>query len=142
MADLLKAHDPDTLRALFLASHYRRPIDYGPTRLDELKRGLQTFHNGFERFERLTGVRFDRLSAAVVRGEFDPAISALLKEVAGHRERLLAAMDDDFNTWERLGELFEVGPTPLNSASNGLDAGEHALWGSRSTAGGWSSSRS
>ncbi len=30
MSDLLQAHAPDTLRALFLTSHYRRPIDYGP----------------------------------------------------------------------------------------------------------------
>ena len=36
MNELLKAHDPDTLRTLFLASHYRRPIDYGPTRLAEI----------------------------------------------------------------------------------------------------------
>ncbi len=39
MSDLLQQHDPDTLRCLFLASHYRRPIDYGPGRLDELARG-------------------------------------------------------------------------------------------------------
>ena len=31
MSDLLKAHTPDTLRALLLSSHYRRPIDFGPT---------------------------------------------------------------------------------------------------------------
>ena len=43
MADLLKAHDPDTLRALLLASHYRRPIDYGPTRLDELSAACRRF---------------------------------------------------------------------------------------------------
>ena len=46
MSDLLKAHDPDTLRALFLTSHYRRPIDYGPSRLDELKRGLADLPQG------------------------------------------------------------------------------------------------
>ncbi len=45
MRDLLATHDADTLRALFLASHYRRPIDYGPTRLDELKRALQAFRS-------------------------------------------------------------------------------------------------
>ena len=31
MSDLLKAHHADTLRALLLSSHYRRPIDFGPT---------------------------------------------------------------------------------------------------------------
>src|SRR5262249_34698187 len=81
MSDLLKSHDPDPLRALFLASHYRRPIDYGPTRLDELKRGLQTFYKGFERFEQLTGTRFDRLDAPARPGEFDAGSSELLQDV-------------------------------------------------------------
>jgi cysteinyl-tRNA synthetase len=119
MADLLEAHDADTLRALFLASHYRRPIDYGPTRLEELKRGLQTFHKGFERFEHLTGTRFDQLEASARRGEFEPGESALLKELAEHREQFLAAMDDDFNTGGALGELFEM-IHALNRAANAL----------------------
>src|SRR3954470_7877412 len=63
ISDLLKTHDPDTLRALFLTSHYRRPTDYGPSRLDELARGLQAFHKGFERFEQLTGSSFFELES-------------------------------------------------------------------------------
>ena len=55
MSDLLKTHAPDTLRALLLSSHYRRPIDFGPDRLTEIERGLQTFDRAFERFE-----QFDR----------------------------------------------------------------------------------
>ncbi len=43
MNDLLRKYDPDTLRCLFLSSHYRRPIDYGPGRLGELERGLEAF---------------------------------------------------------------------------------------------------
>ena len=43
-------HDPDTLRTLLLSSHYRRPIDYGTGRLEELAKGLQAFHKLFERF--------------------------------------------------------------------------------------------
>ena len=64
MSDLLKVHSPDTLRALCcLSSHYRRPIDFGPDRLDEIERGLQTFYRAFERFTELTGERFDQLAA-------------------------------------------------------------------------------
>ncbi len=119
MADLLEAHDPDTLRALFLASHYRRPIDYGPTRLDELKRGFQTFYKTFERFEALTGTAFDALSAPTTSGRFDPGDSGLLQDVAAHRDRFLAAMDDDFNTGGAFGELFEI-VNILRRAGNAL----------------------
>jgi cysteinyl-tRNA synthetase len=123
MSDLLAAHDPDTLRALLVASHYRRPIDYGPTRLEELKRGLQTFHKAFERLEHLTGTRFDQLQAPTRRDEFDPGSSILLKEVGGLRQRFLDAMDDDFNTGGAMGDLFEM-VHALNRTANALAPGE------------------
>jgi cysteinyl-tRNA synthetase len=121
MSDLLKAHPPDTLRALLLSSHYRRPIDFGPTRLDEIERGLQTFYRAFERFLELTGERFDQLTAPTRRGELDTGGSSLLKEVADHRQQFLDAMDDDFNTGGAMGELFEV-VHALNRFANQLTA--------------------
>ncbi len=121
MSDLLKAHPPDTLRALLLSSHYRRPIDFGPSRLDEIERGLQTFYRAFERFLELTGERFDQLAAPTRRGELDPGGSSLLKEVADHRQQFLDAMDDDFNTGGAIGELFEV-VHALNRFANELTA--------------------
>src|SRR5262249_21121618 len=108
MSDLLRAHPPDTLRTLLLSSHYRSPIDLGPDRLNELERGLQTFYRAFERFEELTGARFDPLEAPSRRGDCEPGGSALLQEIAEYRERFLEAMDDDFNTGGALGELFEI----------------------------------
>jgi cysteinyl-tRNA synthetase len=108
MSDLLKSHTPDTLRALLLSSHYRRPIDFGPSRLDEIERGLQTFYRAFERFEELTGMRFDQLETPAHRGHLEAGGSALLHEIAEHRQRFLDAMDDDFNTGGALGELFEI----------------------------------
>src|SRR5208337_4704650 len=35
VSDLLKRHDPETLRFFLLATHYRRPIDYSEERLEE-----------------------------------------------------------------------------------------------------------
>ena len=107
MSDLLKAHAPDTLRALLLSSHYRRPIDYGPTRLEEIERGLQTFYRAFERFEELTGKSFYSLEAPTRRDD-TPGDPALPAGIAEHRQQFLDAMDDDFNTGGALGELFEI----------------------------------
>lgn len=123
MRDLLESHDRDTLRALFLSSHYRRPIDYGPTRLEELHRGLQVFRKAFEKYEQVTGSRFYELSAPTSRGEFAAGESPFLKELGVHREKFLAAMDDDFNTGGALGELYEI-VHGLNRVSNGLTAGD------------------
>ena len=125
MSDLLKAHQPDTLRALLLSSHYRRPIDFGPTRLDEIERGLQTFYRAFERFAELTGERFDQLDAPARRGELATGRLRLLQEVAEHREQFLEAMDDDFNTGGAIGELFEI-VHALNRFANQLTTGPGA----------------
>ena len=113
MRDLLKQHAPDTLRALFLTSHYRRPTDYGPTRLDEIARGLQTFGNLFERFARLTGGSYFALDVPRGRPEEggSPGRTEASADVMAHRERFLEAMDDDFNTGGALGELFELART-------------------------------
>ena len=126
MSDLLKAHNADTLRALLLSSHYRRPIDFGPSRLDEIDRSLQTFYRAFERFAELTGERFDGLAAPVRRGEFAHETSPLLREIAEHRTRFLEAMDDDFNTGGAIGELFEI-VHALNRFANTLPTGPGAL---------------
>jgi cysteinyl-tRNA synthetase len=125
MSDLLKAYRPDTLRALLLSSHYRRPIDFGPSRLDEIERGLQTFYRAFERFAELTGERFAQLEAPSRRGELDRAGSPFLEEVAEHRQQFLDAMDDDFNTGGALGELFEIAHS-VNRFTNPLTAGPGA----------------
>jgi cysteinyl-tRNA synthetase len=111
MSDLLRAHDPDTLRALLLTSHYRRPIDYGPSRLDEIARGLQSFFKLFERFERLTGTSFYDLSAPGRRADFDQGPftdKTFSGQVGEHRQRFLDAMDDDFNTGGALGDLHSL----------------------------------
>jgi cysteinyl-tRNA synthetase len=126
MSDLLKTHKPDTLRALLLSSHYRRPIDFGPNRLDEIDRSLQTFYRAFERFTELTGERFEMLAAPSRRGEFDPGDSALLQEIAAHRKQFLDDMDDDFNTGGAIGALFEI-VHALNRFANQLPTGTGAV---------------
>jgi cysteinyl-tRNA synthetase len=108
MSDLLEKHDPDTLRCLFLSSHYRRPTDYGPTRLDELGKALQTFQKLFSRFERITGKSYFSLEAPKTRAAGDAALANVPEEVASLRTAFLDAMDDDFNTGGALGDLFEI----------------------------------
>jgi cysteinyl-tRNA synthetase len=118
MGDLLARYDADTLRVLYLGSHYRRPIDYGSGRLDELARGLQAFRNLFERIERILGEPFYGMDAPATRPEGDAATGAS-EEVRAHRGRFLEAMDDDFNTGGALGELYELARTLNREADAG-----------------------
>ena len=125
MSDLLRAYDPDTLRALLLSSHYRRPIDFGANRLEEIERGLQVFYRTFERFQELCGTNFYELQAPSQRAEWDPGETPELREVAEHRQQFLEAMDDDFNTGGAMGELFEIAHV-LNRMAARLSAGSPA----------------
>jgi cysteinyl-tRNA synthetase len=107
MSDLLTRHEPDTLRALLLSSHYRRPIDYSNERLDEIARGMQSFRNLFERFERMTGRSFYTLDPTA-RAQAAGAADDAEPEVRELREMFLEAMDDDFNTGAAFGTLFDL----------------------------------
>jgi cysteinyl-tRNA synthetase len=105
--EVLKRHDPETLRFLLLSTHYRSPIEYSEDRLVELKRGLEGFYRFFERFERVTGRSFHALTAPTRRADFH-GDGALLGEIARLRQTFLDAMDDDFNTGGAIGSLFEM----------------------------------
>ncbi|GGX78274.1 cysteine--tRNA ligase [Litchfieldella qijiaojingensis] len=83
--DVLEAHDPEVVRYLLVASHYRSPINYAPDSLGEARKSLERFYTALEGVvpqEGAVDVRFD--------------------------QRFVAAMDDDFNTPEALAALFDL----------------------------------
>jgi cysteinyl-tRNA synthetase len=110
VGEVLKKHDPDTLRFLLLSTHYRSPIEYSEDRLAELKRSLDNFQRFFERYQRITGDSFFELEAPRQRGTFAEGGSnrEFLAEVTQKREAFLECMDDDFNTGGAVGVLNEL----------------------------------
>jgi len=109
-SELLKEFSGETIRFFILATHYRRPIDFGESRIREVETGLETFYRFFRRYERVTGTSFYAISPPDRRGkgELDPGGDAVLQAVAEHRTRFLEAMDDDFNTGGGVGILFDL----------------------------------
>jgi cysteinyl-tRNA synthetase len=111
VSELLKRHEPETLRFFLLSTHYRRPIDYSEERLEEVQRGLDSFYRFFERYQRIAKKSFydvkapSRRSAFTVSGhqsgEFSVDIQRLWETFLNH-------MDDDFNTGGAIGVLFEL----------------------------------
>jgi cysteinyl-tRNA synthetase len=92
--EIVKRHSPDTLRLWMLGTHYRNMIEWSEERVDESKRAL----------ERLSRLLHD---AAAVRADGAPA--PLPAAFAEFRPRFERAMDDDFNTPQALGVLFDFG---------------------------------
>ncbi|MCG6657213.1 cysteine--tRNA ligase [Halomonas campisalis] len=83
--EVLEHHDPEVVRYLLVASHYRSPINYAPESLAEARKSLERFYNALA-------------DVAPREGAID----------ARFAERFTVAMDDDFNTPEALSVLFEL----------------------------------
>ncbi|WP_183331223.1 cysteine--tRNA ligase [Halomonas campaniensis] len=93
--EVLEHHDPEVVRYLLVASHYRSAINYAPESLADARKSLERFYNSLEGLS---------LEGPVLK---DVAVKA--DEVDGRFEaRFVAAMDDDFNTPEALSVLFDL----------------------------------
>jgi cysteinyl-tRNA synthetase len=94
--ELVKRHAPDALRLWLLGTHYRNPVDFAEERLREAARALERFHRLLH-----DARRFGSAPAAATAAALPP-------EIAAFRGRFESAMDDDFNTPQALGVLFEL----------------------------------
>jgi cysteinyl-tRNA synthetase len=119
VTELLKRHQPETLRFLLLNSHYRSPIEYSEERLKEVQRALENFYRFFERFERITKSSFFELKAPTTKADADAipiSETQYTQDVPGtnfrgkvrfEQNEFLEFMDDDFNTAGAVAILFD-----------------------------------
>ncbi|WP_339935569.1 cysteine--tRNA ligase [Vreelandella glaciei] len=85
--DVLAEHDPEVVRFLLVASHYRSPINYSVDSLTEARKSLTRLYTALE------GVDTDAIASS---------------KASPYRERFTQVMDDDFNTPEALAVMFEL----------------------------------
>jgi cysteinyl-tRNA synthetase len=112
--DMVRRHDPEALRLYFLGTHYRHPLEYADERIAESAKALGRLRALVEEAER------------IARGGPQPpgaGDAALLEQVDTHVERFTAVMDDDFNTPQALGVLFDLLRTLYASREQGAGAG-------------------
>jgi cysteinyl-tRNA synthetase len=96
--DLVRRHDPEALRLYLLGTHYRHPLEFGDDRIVEAGRALARLRSLKDAADRIAS-----------RGTPAPGPDqGLFDEVAAHRARFEAAMDDDFNTPQALGVVFDL----------------------------------
>lgn len=88
--EILEKYHAETVRFFLLSSQYRSSINYSEDSLKEAQVKLERFYNA------LAEVPLDQVS--IVAPEVENGFS----------DRFYAAMDDDFNTAEAIGVLFEL----------------------------------
>ncbi|GAA3909152.1 cysteine--tRNA ligase [Halomonas cibimaris] len=115
--DVLTEHDPEVVRYLLVASHYRSAINYSVDSLTEARKSLT------------------RLYTALDSIEPAPFNDSLIEPQSAYARRFIQAMDDDFNTPEALAVLFEL-TRDLNRARAEGDASAPRLAGELRALGG------
>jgi cysteinyl-tRNA synthetase len=85
--EVLKKHDPEVVRHLLVASHYRSPINYSEDSLQLSYKALERFYLCLKDLD-VAGAK------SLTNSRFEKAFQA--------------AMDDDFNTPEAFSVLFEM----------------------------------
>lgn len=91
--DILKSYNPEVVRFFILTAHYRSPVDFSDQNLKEAQAGLSRFYEALQ------------LAAEAVEGVPESDVAA--QEGVELEAQFRAAMDDDFNTAQAIGHLFE-----------------------------------
>ncbi len=99
LREVLEHFEGRVIRFFVLGAHYRKPIDFSNNELEQAKSGLERIDNAVER------LREKIKSGAVAGGDDLVGLKELLKET---EERFIQAMDDDFNTAQGIGVIFEL----------------------------------
>lgn len=102
LKDVLERFDRNVIRLLMLQTHYRSPLDFSDTRLDE------TTH-AYDRLVNIVrNLKWAGTLAAEGTGAPAAACSGLRMHVETAREKFTAEMDDDFNTAAAIAAVFEL----------------------------------
>jgi len=96
--EIVRRHEAEAIRLYLLGTHYRHPLDFADARITEAARALGRLRSLRDEAERIAA------KVAPARGPD----GGVLDDIAAHRARFEAAMDDDFNTPQALGALFDL----------------------------------
>lgn len=102
LKDVLEAYSAPVIRLLMLQTHYRSPLDFSTTRLDEAR-------SAYDRIATLVrNVRWARGTTPQSGGATDVEEHSLAAAIDQTRTKFAEDMDDDFNTAGALGAIFEL----------------------------------
>ncbi|MBR4458474.1 MAG: cysteine--tRNA ligase [Clostridia bacterium] len=108
--DISKEFDLEAVRMFMLSSHYRSPINFSREQIEAAHASLTRLYTARDQMRFLLGKAADRPLNAE-----EEALIARLKE---YEARFDAAMDDDLNTADAIGAIFEL----VRDANSSLSA--------------------
>lgn len=96
--EILEKYPAEVLRYFIVSTHYRSPLDFSDTRLDEAKASLTRLKNALDNLKELTKMSASQTSDG----------QALLTKANECKQGFFEAMDDDFNTALAIANMFDL----------------------------------
>lgn len=111
--DILAKFSPEVLRYFLISSHYRGPLDFSFDRLTEAEQALERFYGTLSRVFSLTLTNSTAAPEPPAPGDPPPEGATGSGADAWHAlarlpDRVREAMEDDFNTAQAIGYVFET----------------------------------
>ena len=104
--EILKNYHPEVLRLFMLQSHYRSPVDYSESSLAEARSSLIRCYTTLQLLKNAQGkFTADTKPIAQKNSVQEEKYTGKFKELA---DKFDAALDDDFNTAQALGHVFDM----------------------------------
>ncbi|MBE5787008.1 MAG: cysteine--tRNA ligase, partial [Clostridiales bacterium] len=98
--DIVKEYNPEDVRMFMLSAHYRSPVNFSRDMVAQAHASLQRLYTARDHMLFLAKNAADK--------PLIDAENALLEKAAAHAKRFDDAMDDDLNTADALGAIFEL----------------------------------
>ena len=104
--EVLAKFHPEVVRFFLIQNHYRSPLDFSDQALVEAESALVRLYSTLARLDQAAG---DRTPPDPAPQDSLPGLSPEEQARLQHlRKRFVEAMDDDFNTAQALGHLFDA----------------------------------
>jgi cysteinyl-tRNA synthetase len=105
--EVLEKYDAEALRFFLITAHYRSPLDFSDQNVKEAEAGLDRIYSALARMEE-SGGRASGEGVKIDEKTLKDPERELLEKVEGFQGRFREAMDDDFNTAQVLGNIFDL----------------------------------
>ncbi len=109
--DILKDYSGEVIRFFLLSGHYRSPINFSDTLMEQAKSGLERLHTCRE------NLNFQIKEGS--EGEITPLEEEAIKELDIYEQEFVKAMDDDLNTADGISEVFQMVTVINKTIANG-----------------------
>lgn len=100
--DIREQYSGDVIRFFLLSGHYRSPINFSDTLMEQAKQGYDRIANAKETLE------FLKSPASNGAEKMNDAEKEALAALDKHKDRFIEVMEDDLNTADAISAIFEL----------------------------------